>query len=86
LENVVEKKECIPFTRFKYGCSRNAQVKAWGEAQGRWPKKSCEFLLGLLKNAESNAEVQTQQNCLINLIHSLLAQRIGHRKPLRFSR
>ena len=25
--------------------------------QGRWPKKSAEFLLGLLKNAESNAEV-----------------------------
>ena len=23
---------------------------------GRWPKKSCEFLLDLLKNAESNAE------------------------------
>merc|ERR1712150_435990 len=25
-------------------------------SQGRWPKKSCEFLLQLLKNAESNAE------------------------------
>ena len=27
-----------------------------GTAQGRWPKKSAEFLLHLLKNAESNAE------------------------------
>ena len=25
-------------------------------SQGRWPKKSAEFLLQLLKNAESNAE------------------------------
>merc|ERR1712043_157951 len=27
-----------------------------GTAQGRWPLKSAEFLLQLLKNAESNAE------------------------------
>jgi len=27
-----------------------------GEQQGRWPKKSAEFLLQLLKNAESNAD------------------------------
>ena len=26
--------------------------------QGRWPVKSCEFLHGLLKNAESNAETK----------------------------
>jgi ribosomal protein L22 len=32
------------------------QAKAWGVTQGRWPKKSAEFLLQLLKNAESNAE------------------------------
>jgi len=32
------------------------QAKAWGTTQGRWPKKSAEFLLQLLKNAESNAE------------------------------
>ncbi|KAF9179964.1 60S ribosomal protein L17 [Haplosporangium sp. Z 767] len=25
---------------------------------GRWPAKSCEFVLDLLKNAESNAEVK----------------------------
>jgi large subunit ribosomal protein L17e len=27
-----------------------------GTAQGRWPLKSAEFLLHMLKNAESNAE------------------------------
>ena len=32
------------------------QAKNWGATQGRWPKKSAEFLLQLLKNAESNAE------------------------------
>lgn len=32
------------------------QAKQWGATQGRWPKKSAEFLLQLLKNAESNAQ------------------------------
>jgi large subunit ribosomal protein L17e len=32
------------------------QAKVHGTAIGRWPKKSAEFLLHLLKNAESNAE------------------------------
>lgn len=32
------------------------QAKVFGTDQGRWPKKSAEFLLHLLKNAESNAE------------------------------
>lgn len=29
-----------------------------GWTQGRWPKKSAEFLLHMLKNAESNPEVK----------------------------
>merc|ERR1739842_114446 len=33
-----------------------AQANVHGTAQGRWPLKSAEFLLHLLKNAESNAE------------------------------
>jgi large subunit ribosomal protein L17e len=37
---------------------RTGQAKNEGNSigQGRWPKKSAEFLLGLLNNAESNAE------------------------------
>jgi len=58
LQNVLEKKDIIPFRRYKYGCSRHAQAKRYGTSQGRWPKKSSEFLLGLLKNAESNAELK----------------------------
>ena len=43
------------------GTSRNStflfqQAKVHGTCQGRWPVKSAEFLLHLLKNAESNAE------------------------------
>ncbi|XP_055642235.1 60S ribosomal protein L17 [Toxorhynchites rutilus septentrionalis] len=56
LKNVVEKKECVPFRRFNGGIGRCAQAKHWNTSVGRWPKKSAEFLLQLLKNAEANAD------------------------------
>ena len=56
LKNVVIKKEIVPFRRFNGGVGRKAQVKAWSTSQGRWPQKSAEFLLQLLRNAESNAD------------------------------
>uniref|UniRef100_A0A0D6QZP8 Ribosomal protein L22 n=1 Tax=Araucaria cunninghamii TaxID=56994 RepID=A0A0D6QZP8_ARACU len=59
LEDVLAHKQAIPFRRFCGGVGRTAQVKAkHSNGQGRWPVKSCHFLLGLLKNAESNAEVK----------------------------
>merc|ERR1711990_1025743 len=56
LKNVIVQKEIIPFRRFMGGVGRHAQAKVHGTCQGRWPVKSAEFLLHLLKNAESNAE------------------------------
>merc|ERR1712240_755850 len=45
------------FRRFMGGVGRHAQAnQVHGTAQGRWPVKSAEFLLHMLKNAESNAE------------------------------
>eukprot|EP00158_Paraphelidium_tribonemae_P000981 Partr_v1_DN23785_c0_g1_i1_m52838 putative 60s ribosomal protein len=58
LNAVKDHKRCVPFRRFSGGVGRTAQAKEWGVTQGRWPVKSCEFVLGLLKNAESNAEAK----------------------------
>nr|XP_019538653.1 60S ribosomal protein L17-like [Aedes albopictus]XP_029729184.1 60S ribosomal protein L17-like [Aedes albopictus] len=60
LKNVREK-ECVPFRRFNGGVGRCAQTKHWNTSVGRWPKKSAEFLLQLLKNAEANADYR----CLV---------------------
>ncbi|XP_050509580.1 60S ribosomal protein L17-like [Diabrotica virgifera virgifera] len=56
LNNVITQQECVPFKRFNGGVGRCAQAKQFGITQGRWPKKSAEFLLHLLRNAESNAD------------------------------
>ncbi|KAI5706100.1 60S ribosomal protein L17 isoform X5 [Diaphorina citri] len=56
LKNVKDQLECVPFRRYNGGVGRCAQAKQWGTTQGRWPRKSADFLLQLLKNAESNAD------------------------------
>ncbi|KAG8383293.1 hypothetical protein BUALT_Bualt05G0169600 [Buddleja alternifolia] len=59
LEDVLVHKQAIPFTRFCRGVGRTAQAKnRHSNGQGRWPVKSAKFILDLLKNAESNAEVK----------------------------
>ena len=60
LEDVLAHKRVIPFRRFCGGVGRTGQAKneKQSNGQGRWPTKSVEFLLALLKNAESNAEVR----------------------------
>ena len=58
LKDVTLKKQCVPFCCYKGGVGRCAQAKEWGWTQGRWPKKSAEFLLHMLKNAESKADLK----------------------------
>merc|ERR1712094_114425 len=60
LEDVLAHKRVIVFRRFCGGVGRTAQAKNEGSTngQGRWPKKSVEVVLDLLRNAESNAETK----------------------------
>ncbi|KAH7109613.1 ribosomal protein L22/L17 [Dendryphion nanum] len=58
LGNVTEKKEAVPMRRYAGSTGRSAQGKQFGVSKARWPVKSAEFLLGLLKNAESNADTK----------------------------
>ena len=58
LSDVKDMKQAIPFRRFSSGVGRTPQVNHFKVTQGRWPVKSVAFVLGLLKNAESNAEAK----------------------------
>ncbi|KAL6920703.1 hypothetical protein ACHAP8_008119 [Fusarium lateritium] len=58
LENVKEHKEAVPMRRYAGSTGRTAQGKQFGVSKARWPTKSAEFLLGLLKNAEANADAK----------------------------
>ncbi|KLO15982.1 60S ribosomal protein L17/L23 [Schizopora paradoxa] len=59
LGDVSEHKQVVPFRRFAGGVGRASQAKAFKATQGRWPEKSVRFFLGLLKNAESNADAKS---------------------------
>jgi len=58
LGNVIEHKEAVPMRRYAGSTGRCAQGKQFGVSKARWPVKSAEFLLDLLKNAEANADTK----------------------------
>merc|ERR1711904_214444 len=58
LENVQELKAAVPMRRYAGSTGRSAQGKQFGVSKARHPVKSAEFLLGLLKNAEANADTK----------------------------
>merc|ERR1719235_1236458 len=84
LEDVCEKKRCIPFRKFKGCIGRTPQAREFGTTQGRWPIKSAKIVLGLLKNAESNAEFKNldTDNLVIQHIQVNAAQQ-GRRRTYR---
>jgi large subunit ribosomal protein L17e len=58
LNEVIEHKRCVPFTKYEGSTGRTGQAKEWGLTKGRWPEKSARLILGLLQNAKSNAETK----------------------------
>merc|ERR1712160_114212 len=84
LEDVCEKKRCIPFRKYTGCIGRTAQAKAFKMSQGRWPIKSCKIMLDLLTNAESNAEFKNldTDNLIIKHIQVNAAQQ-GRRRTYR---
>merc|ERR1719223_1098849 len=84
LQDVCEKRQCVPFRKFTGCIGRTPQAKAFKMSQGRWPVKSAKILLGLLTNAESNAEFKNldTENLTITHIRVSEAQQ-GRRRTYR---
>lgn len=58
LEDVLVRKDAVPFFRHMGGIGHHAQAKRHKAVACRWPQKSVRYMLDLLQNAESNAEIQ----------------------------
>lgn len=70
LENVMEKKEAVPFRHQNNGVGRKAMAKNHKLCtQVRFPQKSARFLLSLLHNLESNAEYKDLDSDRLKITH-----------------
>ena len=58
LNDVLEHKRCIPYSRFDGSVGRTSAAIQFGLTKGRYPEKSVRIVLNLLKNAKSNAEAK----------------------------
>ena len=58
LNDVLEHKRCIPYSRFDHSVGRCSAAIQFDLTKGRYPEKSVKLILNLLKNARSNAEAK----------------------------
>merc|ERR1719456_373632 len=77
LQDVCEKKRCIPFRKYKGTIGRTPQAKEFKMSQGRWPVKSVKIMLDLLRNAESNADFKNLDADNLSISH-IQVQRAQH--------
>jgi len=80
LEDVIAHKDIVPFKRYTGGVGHKAQCKRHNAVSGRWPEKSCRYLLDLLQNAGSNAEIQGIEVDTLYISHIQVQQAPGMRR------
>jgi len=82
LQAVLDRTRCIPFRRHTGCIGRTAQAKNENTTtrQGRWPVKSVEALMGLLVNAEANAESKGLDTAGLRIAHVQAQRATGMRR------
>merc|ERR1719353_2499751 len=80
LQDVCEKKRCVPFRKYTGCIGRTAQAKEFKMSQGRWPVKSAKIILDLLRNAESNAEFKNLDTDNLEIKHIQVDRAQGGRR------
>merc|ERR1712167_392424 len=82
LQHVVEHKEAVAFRRYCGGGGRTSQAKNAGSTNGqaRRPKKSAEFVLNLLSNAEANAELKSLDMDKLFVAHVQVNKAVQNRR------
>lgn len=80
LKDVIALKRIVPFRRHNGGVGRHAQCHEHGWAQGRWPKKSAQLVLSMLKNVRSNAEAKGVDSERLKITHIKVDRAPGSRR------
>ncbi|KAA6388937.1 MAG: putative 60S ribosomal protein L17 [Streblomastix strix] len=84
LVHVTQKKEAVPYRRFKGGIGRHPQGKVWKWAQCGWPVKAAKVFLDLIRNAEGNARKNQLKTKLCVISHIKVNRAaISHRRMYR---
>jgi large subunit ribosomal protein L22 len=80
LEDVIAKRVCVPYVRYKLSIAHKAGLPEafpkWGSPIGRYPVKAAKYILKLLKNLENNAEVVGLDLDRLVIVHAAV-----HRGP-----
>jgi large subunit ribosomal protein L22 len=69
LENVIDKKESVPFKRFARNVGHKSHQSGWGS--GRYPVKASKEILKLIKHAEANAEYKGLEPENMMIVHAV---------------
>jgi large subunit ribosomal protein L22 len=67
LTGVIDKKQGVPFKKHNKKVGHRKGLKGW--PSGRYPTKAAKEILGILKNAEANAEYKGMDNENLKIIH-----------------
>lgn len=82
LEDVVQRKQAVPFKRFTGGRGRHAQAKnlnAPGSQVG-WPIKACNHFISLLTNVAANAELKDLDLEACKIVHVQVNRAVKQRR------
>ena len=82
LEAVIDKKQAIPYKRFKRSVGHKSNVVGW--SGGRFPVKAANEILKIVKNLENNAENNQLQLDKCRITHAVTLQ--GSRQQGMFYR
>ena len=82
LEDVLEKKQAVPYTKFTGGIGRKAQAKVTNASgdKVRWPVKAAKIVLELVKNAVANAEAKDLDVSNLYVSHAQANRAIKQRR------
>ena len=77
LEAVIEKKQAIPYRRYKRDVAHKRGLVKW--KPGRYPIKAAKAILKIVRNLENNAEKNQLQLDKCNIIHAATLQGVKQR-------